>query len=198
MFKSNRLPVLASISLAQIPPCSTARVAGVELTFRPKATITLRSPEPLLFWNSTPAAQKYEVYIDDAKVTEVPAASMPVMHYGAVQPLYGRSSSLVDQGHPRLREMQSVPPLLLSPSILPGNWPAWAIGPFQRYSKKSHSFASRNRLGVGQHAQSRRDFRSGEIPHALPGTRQERWPSKEGYAESLDGVTFTSQSGSDH
>lgn len=59
---------------------------AVELT-SPKNDDHFDVTQPLLFWTSTPAAQKYEIYIDDAKVAEVPAAPIPVLHYSVAQPL---------------------------------------------------------------------------------------------------------------
>jgi hypothetical protein len=43
--------------------------------------------EPLFFWKSSPGAQSYEIYVDDAKAGAVPSASIPMMSYGLTTPL---------------------------------------------------------------------------------------------------------------
>jgi predicted GH43/DUF377 family glycosyl hydrolase len=143
-----------------------------------------------LFWNSSPAAQKYEVYIDDAKAGEVPAAPVPVLHYSVAQPLPVGPHHWSIKGIPATGDAvtSATSTFTIDPPV---NWPAWAIGPFQRYGKnpilspQGTGWESVNTFNPGV------IFDQGKF-RMLYRAQGKGWPSKEGYAESLDGVTFTS------
>ena len=90
--------------------------------------------------------------------------------------------------------MQSVPVTSTFTIDPPGNWPAWAIGPFERYGKnpilspQGKGWESVNTFNPGV------IFDQGKF-RMLYRAQGRAWPSKEGYAESPDGVTFTSNPG---
>ena len=101
----------------------------------------LRSPKdgdhfevtkPLLFWDSSTGAKSYEVYIDGVKTGETPAAAMPVLNYGITTPLSAGVHHWFVKAIPGSGEAVSsgTSAFTIDP---PGNWPAWAIGPFVRY-----------------------------------------------------------------
>lgn len=81
------VPLLVGAALSPaLPFPAYADPVALELC-SPKADDHFEVTRPLFFWNSSPGAQKYDVYIDDAKVGDVPAAPIPVSHFGAAQPL---------------------------------------------------------------------------------------------------------------
>ena len=155
----------------------------------PKSDDHFEVAQPLLFWNSTTGVDKYEVYIDDAKAGEVPAAPIPVSHYSVAKPLpvglHHWSIKGVSAKGDTISSVTSA--FTIDP---PGNWPAWAIGPFQRYGKnpilspQGNGWESVNTFNPGV------IFDQGKF-RMLYRAQGRAWPSKEGYAESLDGVTFT-------
>ena len=192
---SNTVPSLRWLlySFAAITCLSSASIplhgdeTAVELT-SPKNDDHFDVTQPLLFWTSTPAAQKYEIYIDDAKVAEVPAAPIPVLHYSVAQPLPpGKHHWSIKAILPAGDAVTSITATFtIDP---PGNWPAWAIGPFERYGKnpllspQGNTWEAINTFNPGvvfDQGQFRMLYRA-----QGKGTR-----SQEGYAESLDGVTF--------
>ncbi len=169
-------------------------------------TLTLTSPrnndqfevtKPLLFWNSTPAAQKYEVYVDDAKVGEVPAAPLPVLKYSVPQALSVGPHHWYVKAIPVSGDAvsSSLSTFTIDP---PGNWPAWTIGPFERYGEnpivrpQGTGWEQVNTYNPGvlfDNGKFRMLYRAqGQVA----GTTQVKPDriSREGYAESVDGVTF--------
>ena len=143
----------------------------------------------MFFWNSSPTAKKYEVYIDDAKVGEVPAAPIPVLHYSATQPLAAGAHHWSVKATPATgNAITSSASTFTIDSAR--EWPAWAIGPFERYGKnpllspQGKSWEAMNTFNPGV------IFDQGKF-HMLYRAQDRGSRSEEGYAESADGVTFT-------
>ena len=179
---------LAAVSLALTVPRVHAEPMAPELC-SPKNGDHFESTRPLLFWNAVPGAKSYEVYVDDAKAGELAAAPGPVLDLApkaALSP--GPHHWLVKAA------LAAGGPLASAPSTFtvdpPGNWPAWAIGPFVRYGKnpllrpQGDGWESRNTYNPGVLFDGGR-FRMLYRGQGKPIT------SRVGYAESPDGVTFT-------
>ena len=145
--------------------------------------------KPFFFWKSNPSARSYEIYVDDAKAGTIPSASIPMMSYGLTAPLAPGQHHWSIKAIPASGDAvtSSTSSFTVDP---PGNWPAWAIGPFQRYGKnpilspQGTGWESVNTFNPGV------IFDQGKF-RMLYRAQGRGWPSKEGYAESPDGVTFT-------
>ncbi len=155
----------------------------------PKASDHFEVTKPLFSWNSNPAVRTYEVYIDDAKAGEVPAAPIPVLHFGTprVLPVGTHQwfiQAMLSAGGAIRSDTAS---FTIDP---PGNWPRWAIGPFERYGEnpilrpQAEAWQSVNLLSPGVL------FDQGKF-RMLYRAQGRAWTSRIGYAESPDGVTFT-------
>ena len=178
---------LAALSLACVTPRLQAEPATLELC-SPKNGDHFEVTRPLLFWNTVPGAKSYEVYVDDAKAGELPAAPGPVLNFAPTAALPpGLHHWLVKA------TLATGGPIASSPFVFtvdpPGNWPAWAIGPFVRYGKnplvtpQGTGWESRNTYNPGVLFDGDR-FRMLYRGQGKPVT------SRVGYAESADGVTF--------
>jgi predicted GH43/DUF377 family glycosyl hydrolase len=144
--------------------------------------------KPLLFWNSIPGTQSYEIYVDDAKVGDAPAGAGPVLNYGLTTPLAPGSHHWMVKAIPAAGDAVSsgTSTFTVDP---PGNWPAWAIGPFVRYGKnpllrpQGTGWESVNTFNPGV-------IFDGKKFLMLYRAQGKGGISREGYAESTDGVTF--------
>ena len=183
--RSSWLLLLAACSLAlpaqagPVPPelCS------------PKDGDHFETAKPLFFWRASPDARSYSVSVDGTKVGEVPTAPGPVLNYApavawAVGAHRWSVTALPATGEP-------VPSGTFTFTVdPPGNWPAWAIGPFVRYGgnpllrPQGDGWESRNTYNPGVLFDQGR-FRMLYRAQGKPVT------SRVGYAESPDGVTFT-------
>lgn len=184
------LPAVLALAASLSPLHADA--TGLELC-SPRDGDHFEVTKPLFFWNSVPGAKSYELYIDNAKVADVPAqTSFPVMHAAA-------TTALAPGAHhwfvtPVPLAGAGVTSATSSFTIDPArNWPDWAIGPFQRYGKnpliapQGTGWESVNTFNPGvlfDHGKFRMLYRA-QGAHGNGGT------SREGYAESVDGVTFT-------
>jgi predicted GH43/DUF377 family glycosyl hydrolase len=164
------------------------------------ATLELCSPKdgddfevakPLLFWTSVPDAKSYEVYVDNAKVADVPAvANFPVMHDGLTSPLAPGAHQWFVKALDATTGNATTSASSSFTVDPPGNWPDWAIGPFERYGKnpllrpQGSTWESVNTFNPGV-LYDQGKFRMLYRAQGKGGI------SREGYAESVDGVTFT-------
>jgi hypothetical protein len=83
--------------------------------------------KPLLFWQSSTDASRYEVFIDDARVGEIPATPVPVMSFAPDSPLKPGShrwfvKAIDSKGAASTSDRFE---FTVTDST---NWPAWAIG----------------------------------------------------------------------
>lgn len=143
----------------------------------------------MLHWKSVDGARSYEVDVDDAKVADVPAAALPVLHFALTTPLAVGLHRWDVKAIPAAGAAAAS--ALSEFSVDPaGNWPDWAIGPFERYGKnpllspQGTGWESVNTLSPGV------IFDRGKF-RMLYRAQGKAWPSRIGYAESTDGVTFT-------
>ncbi len=188
------LAAIACFSCVTLPAFGETRT--LVLT-SPKDDDHFEVTKPLFFWDSLPAAQKYEVYVDDAKLGEVQAASIPVLHFAAPQPLPVGTHHWVVKAIPAQGDAVSSSPSAFTIDP-PGNWPAWAIGPFERYGgnpilrPQGSGWEQVNTYNPGVL------FRNGKFLMLYRAQGQKVGATKvnpdrisrEGYAESVDGVTF--------
>ncbi len=146
--------------------------------------------KPLFFWQTDPQAKSYSLVIDDTPVAEIPAQTIPVMHFGLTTALPpGLHHWLVKEtttsGSQNTSDSSS---FTIDPPL--ENWPDWAIGPFQRYGKnpvispQGTTWESVNTCNPGVL------FDQGEF-RMLYRAQGKPWTSRVGYAESPDGVSFT-------
>jgi predicted GH43/DUF377 family glycosyl hydrolase len=170
-------------------------------------TLTLTSPKnddhfevtkPMFFWDSVPAAQSYEVYLDDAKLGDVSAAPLPVLNYTVPQPLAVGQHHWYVKAIPAQGDAVSSAPSTFTIDA-PGDWPAWAIGPFERYGEnpiirpQGTGWEQVNTYNPGvlfDNGKFRMLYRAQGQVKGATGIKPDRI-SREGYAESPDGVTFT-------
>ena len=145
--------------------------------------------KPLLFWKGRPGASGYEIDVDNIKVGEAPPVGGPILHYGLTAPLapglhHWSVKALSASGGAASSETWTFT------IQAPGNWPDWAIGPFVRYGgnpigkPEGTTWESVNTLSPGV------VFDQGKF-RMLYRAQGRAWTSREGYAESADGVTFT-------
>ena len=187
----NRRPRLTAIALLVLASC--AALAQAEPTpfglSSPKNDDHFEVTKPLLFWYSSPEAKSYQIFIDDAKVGEVPAVPVPVVNYGVQTPLsvglhHWYVKAVADTGNATASSTFS---FTIDPN---GNWPSWAIGPFVRYGNnpilrpQGTGWESLDTYNPGVL------FDQGKF-RMLYRAQGDKTISREGYAESLDGVTFT-------
>ncbi len=171
-------------------------MAAVELN-SPKDGDHFEVTKPLLFWNSTPGAQNYEIYVDDAKAGATPAGAGPVLNFGLTTPLAPGAHHWMVKAVGAAGEASSSAPSTFTVEP-PGHWPAWTIGPFVRYGKnplvrpQSTGWEAVNTYNPGvlfDHGKFRMLYRAqGQVKDA-PGIKPDRI-SRVGYAEGADGVTF--------
>jgi predicted GH43/DUF377 family glycosyl hydrolase len=162
--------------------------------------VTLTSPKdgddipvtkPMFFWTALPGAQHYDILIDDAKAGTADAADGPVEHWAATTALAPGAHHWQVKGIPA-----SGDPVASATSsftiTIDRTWPDWAIGPFQRYARnpllspQGTGWESVNAFNPGVVC-------SDGIFHMLYRAQAKAWTSREGYAESKDGITFTSR-----
>jgi predicted GH43/DUF377 family glycosyl hydrolase len=145
--------------------------------------------KPLLFWYSSPDAKSYQVFVDDTKVGEVAAVPLPVVNYAIQTPL------AVGVHHWYVKAVPASGDATTSGTFSftidsSGNWPSWAIGPFVRYGQnpilrpQGTGWESLDTYNPGVL------FDQGKF-RMLYRAQGDKRISREGYAESLDGVTFT-------
>lgn len=145
--------------------------------------------KPLLFWQSSVGSVRYEVFVDGARIDEVPAAPMPVFSYASEIPLGVGSHSWFVKA--LAADGSSMTSSNFSFTIdASTNWPAWAIGPFVRYGNNPVL----KPVGTGWEARNTYNpgvlFDDGRFLMLYRGQGKKYWTSREGFAESLDGVTF--------
>ncbi|MGA9608375.1 MAG: hypothetical protein WBR21_15360 [Rouxiella badensis] len=168
----------------------------LELT-SPKNEDHFEITKPLFFWKSVPAAHSYEIYVDDAKVGAVPVASVPVTSYGLTAPLAVGPHHWSVKALPAAGDAvsSSVSTFTIDPA---GNWPDWAIGPFERYGgnpivrPQGTGWEQVNTFNPGvlfDHGKFRMLYRAQGQKKGIAQVKDDGF-SREGYAESLDGVTF--------
>ena len=145
--------------------------------------------KPLFFWQTSPEFRSYTLFVDGAKVAEISGAQVPVMNFGLTAPLATGLHHWLVKGNPEAGNpvVSSTSSFTIDP---PAGWPGWAIGPFQRYGKNplirpsGSGWESRNTYNPGV-LFDQGHFRMLYRAQGKPVT------SREGYAESPDGVTFT-------
>ena len=162
--------------------------AGIEL-LSPKNDSHLAGGKPLFFWGTNPTVQSYQVFVDGARIGEVPAAQVPVMNYGAEVSLPAGTHQWYVKAVPSTSDalVSSTGDFTIDP---PGNWPAWAIGPFDRYGNnpilrpQGTGWEGKNVYNPGVL------FDGGKFRMLYRAQGKVNGISKIGYAESVDGVTF--------
>ena len=143
--------------------------------------------KPLFFWKASPGAKSYEIDVDDAKIGEAPAGAGPVLHFAMTTPLQAGLHHWSVKALPGGAASSGAYTFTID---APGNWPAWAIGPFQRYGNnpllrpQGTGWESRNTYNPGVL------FDQGKF-RMLYRAQGKPITSREGYAESPDGVSFT-------
>ncbi len=155
----------------------------------PKADDHFEQTKPLLFWKAVPQAKSYEVYVDDTKAGDAPASAGPVLNFGITAPLAPGLHHWSVKAIPATGDAVSsgTSTFTIDP---PADWPAWAIGPFVRYgqnplfSPQGKGWESVNTFNPGV-------IFDGDRFRMLYRAQARAWTSREGYAESPDGVTFT-------
>ena len=190
------------------------RIAGVFLTISAFATSSLAAPtapelkspanndhfevnKPLLFWKAVPDAESYTVLIDGAKAGNVPASAGPVLNFAARAPLsVGAHQWSVEANGGASGSAVSMPFVFtIDPA---GNWPAWAIGPFVRYGgnpllrPQGSGWEQVNTYNPGvlfDHGKFRMLYRAQGQAKGAVQVKSDNI-SREGYAESIDGVSF--------
>ena len=176
------LVLAATTALAQADPVPFGLAS-------PKDGDHFEVTKPLLFWYSSPEAKNYEVFVDDAKIGEAPTAPVPIVNYGVQTPLsvglhHWYVKAIATTGNATASSRFS---FIIDPF---GNWPSWAIGPFVRYGQNPilspqgagwESLDSYNPGVLFDQGKFRMLYRAQGDPKI----------SREGYAESPDGVTFT-------
>jgi predicted GH43/DUF377 family glycosyl hydrolase len=147
---------------------------------------------PLLFWHSVSGASAYRVFIDGAKVADVPASKLAIFDFEAPKALTVGVHSWYVEDIPEAGVPQTSDVYTFRVDR-PARWPGWVIGPFERYGRDpiispgGAHWESLNVLNPGvlyDHQEFRMLFRA-------QGTDL---ISREGYAESKDGVTFVQNS----
>jgi predicted GH43/DUF377 family glycosyl hydrolase len=147
--------------------------------------------KPMFFWASLPGAQHYDIYVDDAKAGGIDGAKVAVQHWAATMALapgahHWQVKAIPASGDPVSSATSSFT------ITIDRIWPAWAIGPFERYARnplvspQGTSWESVNTFNPGV------VFDDGTY-RMLYRSQARAWTSREGYAESQDGVTFTSK-----
>jgi predicted GH43/DUF377 family glycosyl hydrolase len=145
--------------------------------------------KPLLFWQSRADASRYEVYIDDAKVGEIPATRIPVISYAPETALKTGAHRWFVKAFDS-KGATSISDRFQFTVTDSTNWPAWAIGPFVRYGKnpiltpQGTNWEAWNAYNPGV-------IFDGDRFRMLYRGEDKGDISRVGYAESLDGVTFT-------
>ncbi len=156
----------------------------------PKADDHFEVTKPLLFWKSIAGAQKYEVYIDDAKAGEEPAVGISVSHFDATQPLSVGAHRWFVKAIPATGAPVTSGTSSFTIDQPVETWPPWAIGPFQRYGgnpliqPRGTGWESRNTYNPGVL------FDEGRFRMLYRAQATGAWTSRVGYADSPDGVTF--------
>jgi predicted GH43/DUF377 family glycosyl hydrolase len=180
----------ATLLLFLLVVSAEAQSSGFELC-SPKNGDHFEVSEPLLFWQSSTGAARYEVFIDSSEAGEVPAENVAVMRFAvATQLPPGNHQWFVKAVSPSGGELVSSNfTFTIDP---PANWPAWAIGPFVRYGNnpilkpRGEGWEGWNTYNPGV------IFDDGRFRMLYRGQEQRdgKTRSREGYAESRDGVTF--------
>ena len=150
--------------------------------------------KPLLFWQSSVGASRYEVFMDGVSVAKVEAAPLPVMSCALKFPLSTGTHNWFIKASGSGGEIESSNSSFVVETST--NWPEWAIGPFVRYGlnpilrPEGTSWESWNVYNPGV------IFVDGWFRMLYRGQEKIVLSSKTitlsriGYAESLDGVTF--------
>lgn len=190
------LPVIAAITFYSCAVQASGDANTLKLT-SPKNNDHFEVTKPLLFWDSIPAAQNYEVYVDDAKLGGVPAASIPVVNFSVPQALsVGPHHWYVKAVSPSGVALTSgASAFTIDPR---GDWPSWAIGPFARYGEnpiirpQGNGWEQVNTYNPGvlfDHGKFRMLYRAQGQSKRTAQVKPDNI-SREGYAESVDGVSF--------
>jgi predicted GH43/DUF377 family glycosyl hydrolase len=188
--------LLAGFSLVFAALAVRADSTNLELA-SPKNNDHFEVTKPLFFWKSSPGAQSYDLYVDDAKAGTVPSASIPVMSYGLTTALAPGQHHWYVKAIPvtGAAVTSSVSAFTIDPA---GDWPDWAIGPFERYGEnpivrpQGTGWEEVNTYNPGvlfDQGKFRMIYRG---QGKLSGSRAiNPYPiSRVGYGESVDGVTF--------
>jgi hypothetical protein len=168
----------------------------------PKNDDHFEVPKPLFFWKSSPGTQSYEVYVDDVKMGTVSPASIPMMSYGLTTPLPPGQHHWYVKAIPAVGAAitSSASAFTIDPSE---NWPDWAIGPFERYGEnpivrpRGTGWEEVNTYNPGVLFDQDKFRMLYRAQGQAPGTTRVKPDniSREGYAESIDGVTFARNPG---
>ena len=184
------LPLFAAIALlASWPSLHALTEPGAVELCSPQNGDRFEVAKPLLFWRSSANASRYEVMIDDAKAGEIPATPNPVMSFSVESPLKAGAHSWFVKAIDSKGEVSNSDryDFTVDDST---NWPAWAIGPFVRYGKnpilepQGTDWEAWNTYNPGV-------IYDGDRFRMLYRGEDKQDISRVGYAESLDGVTFT-------
>ena len=144
--------------------------------------------QPLLFWGASPDAIRYEVFVDNTRIGEIPAATVSVMSYPLTKPLaeglhHWSVKAITATGN-------TLESATFAFTVEASTWPDWAIGPFVRYGRnpiltpKGNGWESLNTFNPGVM------YDDGKFRMLYRGQPTAQGHSQEGYAESLDGVVF--------
>lgn len=163
--------------------------AALELC-SPKDGDSFQVAKPLLFWQSNAASKRYEVFVDGKEIGKIPAAQIPVMSFTptrpmAVGPHQWQVKATLENGS--VLESTNFTFTIASSTNF---WPPWAIGPFVRYGQnpiltpQGTNWEAWNVYNPGVIYDQNR-FRM------LYRAEDKNDISREGYAESLDGVSFS-------
>jgi predicted GH43/DUF377 family glycosyl hydrolase len=172
-------------------PGHTAKRAGpavIELC-SPKDGDQFDVAKPLFFWTTSPHIKRYSLFVDGAKVAEVRPSSVPVMSYGLTTSLAPGTHKWRIKGTTAFGKSFATPTGSFTVAEPAEVWPVWAIGPFQRYGKNPLVVPS----GAGWESVNTFNpgvlFDQGKF-RMLYRAQAKSSISREGYAESTDGVTF--------
>jgi len=145
--------------------------------------------QPMLFWKASIRARSYEVFMDHKSLAKVPARPGQVLSYSPVTPLaegvhHWSVKSFKAKGKASLESPE------YAFTVEASHWPDWAIGPFVRYGQnpilkpQGNSWEACNAYNPGVL------YDQGKFLMLYRGQATRTGISQEGYADSLDGVTF--------
>lgn len=194
---NNSLYLLLATILVFTSPTKGQSIASTLDLCSPKSDDHFEVSKPLFYWKSLATVQNYELYVDDAKVGTIPASSIPVLNYSPEVPLAPGLHHWYVKGFPASGAAitSTISAFTVDPSR---NWPAWAIGPFQRYGENpiirphGDGWEAVNTYNPGvlfDQGKFRMLYRGQGQAKGATGIRPDRI-SRVGYAESSDGVTF--------
>ncbi len=198
MKRTNKIPyiLLALVFVCQVRTNAQSTPSILSLC-SPKSDDHFEVTKPLFYWKTLAAVQNYELYVDDAKVAELPASSNPVVNVSPAASLAPGLHHWYVKGLPASGTaiISSTSTFTVDPSR---GWPAWAIGPFQRYGENpiirphGDGWEAVNTYNPGvlfDQGKFRMLYRAQGRVKGAKGIRPDRI-SRVGYAEGVDGVTF--------